>query len=196
MSVAPEQPEQIDAAEVEQLIALAEQGQLDGDAQRRIAPLLHTLLWLQHCLLETRISLNKLRRILFGKPTEKPPRRPTGPPASDTDSGGNDTAPPPGDSETEHGDGDPEHGPSDGDPPRGEPGAHDLKTDAKTDKPPPPGHGRLGADDYPGAKVQFCAHGHLAPGALCPTCQDGRLYAMPPLVRLRFTGRIGERHPL
>jgi transposase len=189
MSVAPEQPEPIDAAEVEQLIALAEQGQLDAGAQRRIAPLLGTLVWLQHCLLETRISLSKLRRILFGKRTEKSPRRPKDPPASDTGSGGDDTAPPPGDGETESGDGDPENGPSDGSTPRGELGARNLKADAKTDKPPPPGHGRLGADDYPGAEVQLCAHGQLAPGSLCPTCQDGRLYAMPPLVRLRFTGQ-------
>lgn len=188
MSVAPEQPEQIDAAEVERLIALAEQGQLDATAQRRIAPLLHTLIWLQHCLLETRISLSKLRRMLFGKPTEKPPRQPEDPRASDSGNDGEEKAPPLGDGETEHGDGEPEKGPSDGDMPRGEPDTHNPKTEAKTDKPPPRGHGRLGAADYPGAEVQFCAHGHLAPGALCPTCQDGQLYAMLPLVRLRFTG--------
>jgi hypothetical protein len=80
MSVAPEQPEPINVAEVEQLIALAEQSQLDAGAQQRIAPLLRTLVWLQHCLLETRISLSKLRGILFGKRTEKSPRRPKDPP--------------------------------------------------------------------------------------------------------------------
>ena len=187
MSVAPEQPEPINAAEVEQLIALAEQSQLDAGAQQRIAPLLRTLVWLQHCLLETRISLSKLRGILFGKRTEKSPRRPKDPPGSDTGSGGNDTAPPPGDGEREPDDGDPEHGPSDGNTPRGEPGTPNSKTDAKTDKPPTPG--RLGADDYPGAEVHRCALEPFAPGDLCPDCRRGRLYAMPPLVRLRFTGQ-------
>ncbi|MBK1724572.1 hypothetical protein [Thiocystis violacea] len=67
-------PEQIEASEVERLAALAEQGQLDAAEQRRVAPLLRTLVWLQHTLLETRISLAKLKRLLFGKPTEKAPR--------------------------------------------------------------------------------------------------------------------------
>jgi len=39
----PPEPEQIEAEEVERLIALAEQGQLDAAAQRRVAPLLRTL---------------------------------------------------------------------------------------------------------------------------------------------------------
>lgn len=72
----PSKPEQIEAAEVERLIARAEQGQLDAADQRRIAPLLRTLVWLQHSLLETRISLAKLKRVLFGKRTEKVPRKP------------------------------------------------------------------------------------------------------------------------
>jgi hypothetical protein len=76
-------PEQIEASEVERLIALAEQGQLDAADQRRVAPLLRTLVWLQHTLLETRISLAKLKRLLFGKPTEKAPRKPPDAPPPD-----------------------------------------------------------------------------------------------------------------
>jgi len=76
-------PEQIEASEVERLIALAEQGQLDTADQRRVAPLLRTLVWLQHTLLETRISLAKLKRLLFGKPTEKAPRKPPDEPPPD-----------------------------------------------------------------------------------------------------------------
>jgi hypothetical protein len=47
----------------------------------------------------------------------------------------------------------------------------------------------LGVADYPGAAVQFCAHDHLTPGARCPACERGKLYAMAPLVRLRFSGQ-------
>jgi hypothetical protein len=54
---APE-PIEIEAAEVERLIEQAQQGQLDAAAQQRMVPLLHTLLWLERTLLETRISLN------------------------------------------------------------------------------------------------------------------------------------------
>lgn len=70
------EPEPLAAEEVERLIALAEQGQLEAADQQRIAPLLRTLLWLEHALLETRISLATLKRLLFGKPTEKTPRKP------------------------------------------------------------------------------------------------------------------------
>ena len=65
------QPIEIDDREVEQLIHKAEQGTLDAGEQQRLVPLLKTLLWLQHTLTSTRISLAKLKRILFGIKTEK-----------------------------------------------------------------------------------------------------------------------------
>ncbi|WP_200335037.1 IS66 family transposase [Thiocystis violacea] len=167
------------------MIALAEQGQLDAADQRRVAPLLRTLVWLQHTLLETRIRLSKLKRLLFGKPTEKAPRTPPDdpPPDSPNDPPG---AHPDGDAEAHSGDA----RPSDSDAKTTTAtSAVDPGTAAKPDKPPPPGHGRLGAADYPGAEVQFCAHEHLAPGARCPACERGKLYPMQPLVRLRFTGQ-------
>jgi len=175
-------PEQIEPSEVERLIALAEQGQLDAVDQRRVAPLLRTLVWLQHTLLETRISLVKLKRLLFGKPTEKAPRKsPDAPPPE-----------PPNDPPGAHPDGDAEAHSGDV-----APSDSDVKTTTDTSavdagtagKPPPPGHGRLGAADYPRAEVQFSAHDELVPGARCPACERGRLYAMAPLLRLRFSGQ-------
>lgn len=174
-------PEQIEASEVERLIALAEQGQLDAAEQRRVAPLLRTLVWLQHTLLETRISLAKLKRLLFGKPTEKTQRKPPPDPPND----------PPGavvggDAEAQAGNAPP----SDRDAKATtDTSTGDAGTAGKPDKPPPPGHGRLGAADYPGAEVQCCAHDQLVPGERCPACERGKLYPMEPLVRLRFTGQ-------
>jgi len=178
----PFEPEPVAAAEVERLIALAEQGQLDAGDQRRVAPLLRTLVWLQHTLLETRISLAKLKRLLFGKPTEKARRkRPDGQAGGDRDAPSAEA--PPSERDT----------PSDPGAAAGAERQADAPVaaprNAETDKPRPPGHGRLGAADYPGAEVQFCAHEHLAPGDLCPACERGRLYAMAPLVRLRFRGQ-------
>ena len=72
---------------VEQLIQKAEQGTLDAAEQKRLVPLLKTLVWLERTLLETRISLSKLKRILFGKRTEKRPRKPKDPGSGDD--GGN-----------------------------------------------------------------------------------------------------------
>ena len=80
MPVKPPEPEQIDVAEVERLIALAEQGRLEADGQQRIVRLLRTLIWLERSLLETRMSLTKLKRLLFGKRTEKSKRKSQDPP--------------------------------------------------------------------------------------------------------------------
>ena len=73
------QPSEIEAAEVEQLMEQAQQGHLTAQEQKRLVPLLKTLLWLQQTLLTTRISLTKLKQLLFGKRTEKRQRQAKGP---------------------------------------------------------------------------------------------------------------------
>lgn len=187
-------PIQIEAAEVERLIEQAQQGQLDAAAQKRIVPLLRTLLWLERALLETRISLAKLKKVLFGKRTEKPTRKPPQPPDGSAGSGGDCG------SESER--------PSDaGLPPVAAGDARDgrqsqSQTDAQTQSgeqagvgndgeklEPRAGHGRLGAADYPGAERVSCTHDQYQAGDRCPQCARGRLYRSRPLVRLRFTGQ-------
>jgi hypothetical protein len=187
------QPIEIEAAEVERLIEQAQHGRLDPAAQKRIVPLLQTLLWLEHTLLETRISLAKLRKLLFGKRTEKTRRKPSQPPDG-----------PAGSSENAEGQSDP---PSDPEPPAGDAAAgedgrqSEGESDTETgsgeqtgvgsdgQKPTPrPGHGRLGAADYPGAERIFCPHDQYQAGDRCPNCTRGRLYRSRSLVRLRFRG--------
>jgi transposase len=189
---APE-PIEIEEGEVERLIAQAQQGKLDAADQKRIVPLLRTLLWLARTLLETRISLAKLKKILFGKRTEKPTRKPPRPPDGSADSGGDGggKSDPPGDAgppaagaadARDGGESDPET-----DPQRqsGEQPAVGNQGQMST---PRPGHGRLGAADYPGAERVFCPHDRYRAGDRCPECTRGRLYPSRPLVRLRFTG--------
>jgi hypothetical protein len=190
---APE-PIEIEEAEVERLIEQAQQGKLDAAARKRIVPLLRTLLWLQRTLLETRIGLAKLKKVLFGKRTEKPTRKPRQPPDGSAGSGGD-----------AGGESDP---PSDADLPGAEAGdaregrQSDSETEAETQSGEPtgvgndgqkltprPGHGRLGAVDYPGAERAFCTHDRHQAGDRCPQCARGRLHRSRPLVRLRFTGQ-------
>lgn len=190
---APE-PIEIEAAEVERLIEQAQQGKLDAAAQQRIVPLLRTLLWLERTLLETRISLAKLKQILFGKRTEKPPRKPPRPPDGSAgaggDSGGTSDRPSaaerPAAAAGDARDGSPSERQTEGETPSGEPPG---VGNAGQTVPPPRGHGRLGAADYPGAERHFCPHDRLAAGDCCPACMRGRLYPSRPLVRLRFTGQ-------
>jgi hypothetical protein len=165
-------PIEIEAAEVEQLIDQAQQGTLDAAAQKQIVPLLQSLIWLQRTLLETRISLAKLRQLLFGKRTEKSTRKPPGPP-----SGPAECEQKPGEAPL------PDSGSSD--PPIG---SAETSTGA-SDAARPRGHGRRGVADYPGAEGIFCPHDLHQTGDRCPGCARGRLYPSRPLVRLRFEGQ-------
>jgi transposase len=59
----------------------------------------------------------------------------------------------------------------------------------ETSSKPRPGHGRHGADDYPGADQVDVSHPELSPGDACPDCAQGKLYDKPPGVLVRFVGR-------
>lgn len=172
------QPLEIEETDVEQLIQKAEHGTLDAAEQKRLVPLLRTLVWIQRTLLETRISLSRLRRILFGKKTEKRPRKPKDP-DSGSDGGEEGSA------------GNPEEGCDDPPAPTGEPASGLQSGGQQIDSNPTKrrGHGRRAAADYPGAETVSCPHEAYRSGDRCPTCERGRLYHLPSLVRLRFTGQ-------
>jgi hypothetical protein len=172
------QPIEIEAAEVEQLIQKAEHGLLDAAEQKQLVPLLRTLVWIQRTLLETRISLSRLKRILFGKKTEKRPRKPKDPDSgSDGGGKGSDGNPDTGCDDPPADNGEPASGPPSG----GQ--EHDSTTNKRR------GHGRRAAAEYPGAETVSCPHEEYQSGDRCPTCERGRLYPLPSLVRLRFTGQ-------
>ncbi len=173
-------PIEIEAKEVEQLIEKATQGILDAADQKRLVPLLRTLLWIQWMLLETRIGLSKLKRMLFGEKTEKRPRKPKEP---DTQEDGGEK----GCSDT------PDAGSGSNDSPTGTtPSASKTPPEAQAGESGTPkvrGHGRRAAADYHGAETIFCPHDTLQAGHRCPQCTRSRLYNLPSLVRLRFTGQ-------
>ena len=52
-----------------------------------------------------------------------------------------------------------------------------------------PGHGRHGADAYPGAEQVEVKHPHHAAGDVCPACGQGTLYEKSPRVLVRFVGQ-------
>jgi len=57
-------------------------------------------------------------------------------------------------------------------------------------RPPPKGHGRNGADDYPGAEEIQVPHESLQPGDPCPECEKGTLYEQnKPGVLIRLVGQ-------
>jgi hypothetical protein len=147
----------------EALIERIRASSLAGEDQRLLVKLIRIYFWLTFALSETRISLKRLKRALFGggKP---PPPPPTGGGAS-------------------------------GDGPA-EPAANDNVLAAATlDESVAPtrparrrGHGRHGADAYPGATRVVCRQETLAAGQPCPACDRGTLYPLPAGVAIRIDG--------
>ena len=176
------QPIEIEEAEVEQLIEKAQQGTLDAAEQKRLVPLLKTLVWLERTLLETRISLSKLKRILFGKKTEKRSRKPKDPDPGDE-----------GDGSGEGGGSGADEGSGSNNPAAGPTAATSgLPSEEQMGSSPANksrGHGRRAAADYQGATTVCCTHDVYRPGDRCPLCERGQLYLFRSLMRLRFTGQ-------
>ncbi len=145
------QPIEIGETEVEQLIEKTEQGTLDAAKQKRLVPLLRTLIWIQRTLLSTLISLSRLKRILFGKKTEKRPRKPKDP-DSGSDGGGTQSG------------GNPDTGGGPEDPPAGSSGMQPGDSNTSDAR----GHGRRAAADYAGAETVSCPHAQHQQGGAVP----------------------------
>jgi transposase len=136
--------------------------------------------WLMLTVQEAKLSVRRLRRLLFGKPLKAPglPEAERGLTASDE--------PIPGAAESSFGQ---EAGPiSEG------PGSKAAVGDSAAEATPKakgghrPGTGRLGADAYEGAERVECRHEELAVGQRCPVCGQGTLYELPPGSEIRIDG--------
>jgi len=134
--------------------------------------------WLMFALQETKITLSRLRRLLFGKalkpspaseeattPTADGSEEPRADAVIDADASA---------SVAMAGDAPLELSPS---PEQAKPkGGHRAGT------------GCLGADAYEGAERVECRHDELAAGQRCPVCGQGSLYELPPGVEIRIDG--------
>jgi transposase len=162
----------------EALIERIEHDTLEPEDRRLLVQVLRLYFWLIFALQESKLSVKRLRAIIFGDKSKKP--------GGQRDSGqGGDSAPSGGGQEAEAGgQGESEEAEaasgqaSDSEQNSGEP-ADDGKR---------PGHGRLGAEAYAGAERVECRHEDLAPGDRCPLCGQGTLYKLPPSRPIRIDG--------
>jgi hypothetical protein len=161
----------INPSEVETLINKIEQSNLDEQDKRMITRLLRTFLYLVHMLQEKKVTLLKLKEMVFGKKSEKR-KRGEGEKGEPKDGPGNGVS---------------EGGESDGSPtPKNE------KREGSEGKKPgrKPGHGRLSAADYPAARKVECRHSQLASGKQCPKSNcHGKVYRERPHQFIQFTGQ-------
>jgi hypothetical protein len=138
--------------EGEALLARLEANALTGEDRRVLGKVLTFYFWLLFALREAKLSLTRLKTLVFG---EKPKKRepPTLSGTSGEGSGGGI-----------------------GTGAGGSPGEPATSTSEPTkEKPRPAGHGRQSAEVYRAAQTVECRHEELAVGARCPACGRGRL---------------------
>lgn len=151
---------EVDVQLLEAMLERAEKESFEKQDYQKVREVFESYVYLTQLVGQKSTTIARLRKLLFGDRTEK---------TKDV-LGGN--------------------------APAGEAAAGGAKPDANADEksdPPPAkrnGHGRNGANDYPGAKQIDVAHGSLAPGDACPDCLRGSVYEVAqPGVLVRFVGQ-------
>jgi transposase len=160
------QPEDVHLSreEGEALLARLEANTLTAEDRRVLGKVLTFYFWLVFALREAKLSLKRVKALVFG---EKPKKHEPPESGGSASSGGGGTSA----------------------PPSGSPEVPSSSESALTkEKPRPPGHGRHGADVYRAAQTVECRHEELAVGERCPACGRGRLYRLPPGVEMRLDG--------
>ena len=153
---------EIDMKELEEILQRALTGPISQEDHRKLRAAMETLGWLQGEIGRKDASLGRLRKLLFGTPKTEKTSQVLGESAQKVPEGGDEK---------------PE------DPPQA----------ASPDpKPAPAGHGRNGADAYPGAERVAVGHETLKAGDPCPQegC-EGKLYRLPePRVLVCVRGHV------
>ena len=161
----------IDPAEVDLLIEKFEQNKLSDQDRKVISGLLRTLLYLVAELQDKKATLLRLREMIFGRKSEK---RKKADPESSQDEEKKDAA----------GNTDKGVAKDQVEMERNE------KSESEAAQPKKPGHGRIPASAYRGAKKVYCRHSELSSGSPCPDPKcEGKVY---PVIRphgfIQFTG--------
>jgi len=161
------QPEDVHLSreEGEARLERIEQNALSTEDRQLLVKLLTFYFWLLFALREAKLSLKRIKALVFGEKPKKPK-----PPSSGGATGNGR----PGE----------EVGPTSAAPGESSSPAS-LPSEKKS---PPPGHGRHGAEVYRAAQTVECRHEELAVGERCPACGRGTWYRLLPGVEMRLDG--------
>ena len=172
----------LSSEEGEGLIAQVHQSNVPAAVAGKVEQIIRRYFWVVFALQEAKLSVKRLRNLLFGSRAQPKDR-----PASEVEAPSSEA-------------------------PRQAAGAEEAATleevapclettgceagsgaSENEAKPKPKGGhragtGRLGADAYVGAKRTECRHEDLAVGQRCPVCGQGTFYALPSGVEIRIDG--------
>ena len=152
--------------EGEALIERLERDALSAEDRRVLVKVLTFYFWLLFALREAKLSLKRLKALVFGEKGKK--REPPGSGGAAGGGGGTGGIGTAGiESSVRQGAGE-----------RGQAEASARR----------PGHGRQGAAVYGEAQRVECRHEELAVGERCPACGRGRLYRLPAGIEMRLDG--------
>jgi transposase len=156
---------QLSREDGEALLARLEANTLTADDRRVLGKVVTSYFWLLFALREAKLSLKRIKALVFGE-KPKPPMPPSsGGTLSGGSGGGGETL-----TSASRGVQIP------------------AAPSSPEKKPTPPGHGRQGADVYRAAETVECRHEELAVGERCPACGRGTLYRLAPGVEMRLDG--------
>jgi rubredoxin len=174
----PEDHLTLNAEDGEALIARVHRSNLPRADAERVEWVIRMYFYVVFALQEAKLSVKRLRSLLFGTRPEPSPSPEASSAASPADSDGPHAsavleADADGAGATGH---------------QAPPGASPRPERAMPTGGHRPGTGRLGADAYVGASRVECRHEELAVGQRCPVCGQGKLYALPAGVEIRIDG--------
>ena len=172
----------LSSEEGEVLIAHVHQSNVPTAVAGRVEQIIRMYFWGVFALQEAKLSVKRLRNLLFGSSAQ-----PQGRPESEGEATSSEA---PGQAAGEE-----EAVPVAEVAPRLETTGREAGSGASESegKPKPQGGhragtGRLGADAYVGAERTECRHEALAVGQRCPVCGQGTLYELPPGGEIRIDG--------
>lgn len=163
---------EVDAGRLDAALARAA-NKLDAEDHELFSAIVHSYLYLSDVIEDKQTTIAKLRKLMFGSKSEK--LKDVVADASPKEQAADDAAAAsemnPSSAGAEDGEAEPSAG---------------QEEDEEAES--PPGHGRNGADAYPGAQHVYVTHPCLHPGDACPECESGTLYEKPPGVLVRIVG--------
>src|SRR5712664_2920271 len=172
----------LSSEEGEVLIAQVHQSNVPTAVAGRVEQIIRMYFWVVFALQEAKLSVKRLRNLLFGSSAQPKDR-----PAAEVEATSNEA---PGQAAGEEAAALVEEVAPRLETTGCEAGSGASESEAKPK--PKGGHragtGRLGADAYVGAERTECRHENLAVGQRCPVCGQGTLYELPPGVEIRIDG--------